>query len=260
MDGMVKKSFENSFYEIELFSVLGTNEAQEDVVACQMNSTSAILVLCDGMGGLKNGRIAAQTAVDEIVNLVQSVEWNMEPIAFMRRAIEIADEKVYFLKDSAGSRLGAGCTVLIALIAGRKVYYANVGDSRIYYYDGNEFIQVSQDHNYGEMLKSNLASGEISMSEYEQELPKAAALTGFLGLGVIKECYIAQEPILLDRGQVLCMQSDGLYKLVDDESMKSVISRNIKDLKQAGEELLDIAESRRKKYQDNTSIILVRLK
>ena len=253
-------SLENSFYAVEAYSVIGTCEKQEDVIDCVADDMSMVLILCDGMGGLGNGRVAAAKAVSTIKQLAMEEEWKNHPQDFLRRAIEIADEEVYFLKNSEGKQLSAGCTVLIALVTGRKVFYANVGDSRIYYYDGNCLCQMSQDHNYGEQLERQLKCGEITRQIYEREQSKAAALTGYLGLGEIKEQYIAKEPILLDRNQVICLQSDGLYKLLSEEEMQEIIARNPKDLSRVGEGLLQKAEEKKSAYQDNTSIILLRLK
>jgi len=253
-------SLENSFYVVEAYSIIGTCDKQEDVFECVEQDMGMVLVLCDGMGGLGNGRVAAEKAVSEIKQFALEQDWKSNPREFLRKAIEIADEEVYFLKNPEGKQLRAGCTVLIALIAGRKVYYANVGDSRIYYYDGNCLSQVTQDHNYGEQLERQLKCGEITREIYEREQSKAAALTGYLGLGEIKERYIAEEPILLDRNHVLCLQSDGLYKLLSEKEMLEIIARNPKDLSRVGEGLLQKADEKKSSYQDNTSIILLRLK
>lgn len=253
-------SLENSFYSIEACSIIGTCEKQEDAIECIEKDMSIALILCDGMGGLGNGNVAAERAVSTIKRFISDHEWKSNPQVFLQKAIELADEEVYFLKNSDGKPLMAGCTVLIALVTGRKVYYANVGDSRIYYYDGKYLSQMSQDHNYGEQLERQLKCGDITHEFYEKEQSKAAALTGYLGLGEIKEQYIAEEPILLDRNQVLCLQSDGLYKLVSEEEMLEIIARTPKNLGKIGESLLKKADEKKKSYQDNTSIILLRLK
>jgi len=65
---------------------------------------------------------------------------------------------------------------------------------------------------------------------------------------------------LLDRNHVLCLQSDGLYKLLSEKEMLEIIARNPKDLSRVGEGLLQKADEKKSSYQDNTSIILLRLK
>ena len=260
MNGLIHESLDNSFYSIETFSVLGTNTEQEDVIGYVLNDMSAVLVLCDGMGGMNGGKLSAQTAVREVKELAEKNDWESNPIQFLKKALEIADEEVYYLKNPNGGRVGGGCTVVIALIIGRRIYYANVGDSRIYFWNGEEFKKLTEDHNYGEVLKKKLKSGEIDQVEYDREQERAAALTGFLGLGELKESYVCDTPILMERNQVLCLQSDGLYKLLSEQEMQEIFAGNSKNLERAGEVLLQRAEEHKRKYQDNTSIILLRLK
>lgn len=255
-----QENIENAFYSIHLCSILGTSEKQEDVLGCYVGDIGAVLVLCDGMGGMEEGREAAEKAAETILSLAEQENWMETPNAFLRKAIEIADEEVYFLKNKKGEKSRCGTTVIIALVIGRKVYYANVGDSRIYYYGGSSLVQLSKDHNYGEFLKAKLEAGEVTPEIVEKEWSKASGLTGFLGLGAIRECYIAEEPLLLDRNQVLCLESDGLYRLLKDSETEEIIGRNLKDLQQASDQLLFRAEENRKSYQDNTSYILFRLK
>lgn len=260
MDNMYHEGFENSFYSIEAFSVIGTNLVQEDAVGVKLFDTGAVLILCDGIGGMPGGQKAAITAVEAIKKYVAESARIDAPAEFLRKAFELADDSVYFLKDEIGKRIGCGCTVLVALIIGRKIYCGNIGDSRIYYYSGDDFTQVSRDHNYGELIRERFRQGKISESEFNQNMSAAAALTGYLGLGELKEYYISESPIVLDRNHVLCLQSDGLYKLLSDSEMKEIISTYPKDLEKAGCELLLRAEEKKDTYQDNTSFILLRLK
>ena len=260
MDGLIHESVSNSFYSIEIFSALGTNTEQEDAIGYVMRDMSAVLILCDGMGGMNGGKASAQAAVSKVKELAESEAWETNPLDFLKRVLETADDEVYFLKDENGERIGGGCTIVIAVVVGRRIYYANVGDSRIYYWDGNSFIQLTQDHNYGEVLIRKLQSGEIDNSEYDKEKGRAAALTGFLGLGELKEYFICEAPIMLDRSQVICLQTDGLYKLLAESEMQNIIFSNAKNLEQAGEQLLKRAEEKKRNYQDNTSMILMRLK
>mgnify|MGYP003291392072 CR=1 FL=1 len=260
MNDVLHESISNSFYSIEVFSVLGTNTEQEDAVGYVVKDTSAVLVICDGMGGMNGGRISAQTAVQKVKELAKNEEWESRPLYFIKKALEIADEEVYYLKNNKGERICGGCTIVIGIIIGRRLYYANVGDSRIYYFNGKVLNKITQDHNYGEELKRKLKRGEIGDDEYNKEQGKAAALTGFLGLGELREYYICETPLLLEQNQIVCLQSDGLYRLLAEQEMQDIFVDNLKNLEHAGEVLLQRAEENKRRYQDNTSIVLVRLK
>lgn len=251
---------ENAFYSIEIAQQLGTNETQEDVVGFELGDMSAMLILCDGMGGMQRGELAAKTAVDAIKQLGKKMDWEHNPQEFLNKAIRVADEEVYLLTDENGERIRGGCTLILALVIGRNLYWANVGDSRIYLYKDKELNQLTQDHNYGEMLKRRLQQGRISEQELKNEWGRAAALTSYIGIGEIREEYISEISVQMDRDSVVLMQSDGLYKLVSEEEMKGVIENSTRNLERVMTKLLERAYLNKKEYQDNTSVILLRMK
>ena len=193
MNDVLHESISNSFYSIEVFSVLGTNTEQEDAVGYVVKDTSAVLVICDGMGGMNGGRISAQTAVQKVKELAKNEEWESRPLYFIKKALEIADEEVYYLKNNKGERICGGCTIVIGIIIGRRLYYANVGDSRIYYFNGKVLNKITQDHNYGEELKRKLKRGEIGDDEYSLENVNITDLTINSNWGVT------------NNGQIICM-------------------------------------------------------
>ncbi len=251
---------ENTFYSIEIAQQLGTNEQQEDAVGCVLGDMSALLILCDGMGGLNRGALAAETAVATIKSLSKKMDWEQNPIEFMSRAIRLADEEVYHLRDENDERIKGGCTLIMALLIGRNLYYANVGDSRIYIYEEKEIRQLTQDHNYGEMLKRRFQQGKISEEELKAEWGRAAALTSYIGMGEIKEAFISSQPIKLNRDSVVLLQSDGLYKLVSDDEIRQIVENNSRDLERVMTKLFEQAYHNKRNYQDNTSVMLLRMK
>ena len=129
---------ENAFYSIASIQYLGDNERQEDAIGCVLDDMGAVLVLCDGMGGLYRGDLAAQKAVNSVKELMEQYDWKSNQKQFIKEAIIKADADVYELTDEHRERVEGGCTMLIALLLGRELYYANVGDSRIYYFSGQE--------------------------------------------------------------------------------------------------------------------------
>ncbi len=253
-------SYESSFYSIETYSALGTLEKQEDALACIMKDKSAYLILCDGMGGLEEGRLAADTAIEAIRQLIESSVYESEPLELMRQAICRADEAVSHLTDTLGKKLKSGCTLVFIILQGKYMYWANVGDSRAYFLRDAQMGQITADHNYGELLKRKVQQGILSREEYFRELPRAAALTSYIGIGGVSEACICNQPYELQREDVVFVQSDGVYKLVTEDEMKAILAVNRRNLARAGEELLERAERNRRKYQDNTSLILARMK
>ena len=70
--------------------------------------------------------------------------------------IIIANERIYNLQKSNKKYNGMGTTIVLVAKINNKLYYESVGDSRIYYINGNKDIieQVTVDDTYvNELLK-----------------------------------------------------------------------------------------------------------
>lgn len=255
-----RESFASPLYALEEFSDIGTCDVQEDATGCFIEGNTAVMVLCDGIGGMERGELASRKAVQTIQYFVRNYEWKEKPEAFLRFLVEEANRAVFELTDEENIPLQGGCTLVLLLAVGRKVYWANVGDSRAYIIKKDGIYRLTKDHNYLEQLKKELQENRISEEQYRSLKPKGAALTSYLGMGEMKECYVCKEPLLLDRDEVILMESDGLYKLLDEEQIWQIVRKNVRCLDVAGEELLGKAKEQVRNYQDNTSIILFRMK
>lgn len=255
-----RDSFSNPLYAIEEFSDIGTCDVQEDAVGCLIEGNTAVMVLCDGIGGLERGELASGKAVQTILDCARKYEWKENPQTFLEYLIEEANRAVFELTDEENIPLQGGCTLVLLLTVGRRVYWANVGDSRAYIIKKDGMYRLTEDHNYSEQLKKELRDNRISEEEYEVLKTKGAALTSYLGMGELKERFLCKEPLLLDREEVLLVESDGLYKLLEEEQIRQIVRKNVRCLDVVGEELLVSAKEHVENYQDNTSIILFRMK
>lgn len=255
-----RESYSSSLYSIEEFSVQGTCERQEDATGCLIEGNTAVMVVCDGIGGMEHGELAAEIAVKTILECAKNNEWKENPAEFLKLLVVEANNAVFGACDENGSTFDSGCTLVVAVTVGRRLYLANVGDSRAYLITRDKISQLTRDHNYKSQLDTQLANHEITREYYEEESVRGAALTSYLGMGRLRECYITEEPILLDRDEVVLIESDGLYKLVSEEESFQIVRRKVRILEEAGNELLTCAGQNRKSYQDNTSIILFRIK
>ena len=124
-------------------------------------SPFGLFVVADGMGGHKNGHIASNIAsritathiLDRIFKpIVTSYAStpNLPPIQeVLEEAVKAAHVGIYENQDDTDS----GTTLTIALILGRRLYVAHVGDSRLYYKTEDKFEIVTKDHSLVQRLK-----------------------------------------------------------------------------------------------------------
>ena len=109
---------------------------------------SALLVVCDGMGGAKAGNIAstiaAHTFADKIETLLHATP--KPSIRAIRNAVDCANEAVFQESISNPELEGMGTTLVAALIHGRHAVLINIGDSRAYRIRGDDITQLTLDH------------------------------------------------------------------------------------------------------------------
>ncbi|MFQ5419945.1 MAG: PP2C family protein-serine/threonine phosphatase [Anaerolineae bacterium] len=109
-----------------------------------------LYIVADGMGGHANGHIASKTAsrmmarnvINKIYMPLLEDKPNSTPIQeVMADAVRMANTAVYEIDES-----DSGTTLTTALILGRRLHVAHVGDSRIYLMTEGELEAVTEDH------------------------------------------------------------------------------------------------------------------
>ena len=123
-------------------------------------------------------------------------------------------------------------------------------------------IQATCDHTYKLVLDSQLMNGEISQEEYRNNVAIGDALVSFLGVGNLPMTDINQEPFKLYKDDIIILASDGLYKYLSENEIKSIVT-NFSDLNDAVEAL--DAKVRRgsrkiKLQRDNMTMIIIKTK
>ncbi len=245
-------------------SVLGTRSYQQDRVnGCVYGSDSeeCILgVLCDGMGGLSDGERASEfcskTAVDMV--LEKKPEWKSLP-SFMKNMIKRLDMQVFEFRDESGEKVHSGTTMVAAAVKGNELFWASIGDSRIYILENGKIRQITRDHSYELKLKELLAQGKITQEEMDAE-PRKDALISFIGIGGSELIDVNNEPLKLSGGSVVMLCSDGVTKILTDYDIEMLLKEN-GDLsaEELAQEICRITTSRRLRGQDNTSAIVIKI-
>lgn len=150
------------------------------------SGTDFIFAVSDGMGGAKSGEFASKIAVERITRLL--------PRAFRMSAAGLASGFADVLGELFSSihsdllKLGAsyeecagmGATLSLGWLTPEWMYFAHIGDSRIYYLprDGG-LTQVTHDHSFVGALRR---SGQINEREARAH-PRRNALQQALGAG-----------------------------------------------------------------------------
>lgn len=213
---------------------------------------SALMLICDGMGGAKAGNVASNIAMQKFIDGFSDVQPHKlkidEKIEIIERLISEANETIYE-KSALDDYKGMGTTIVLALIADRECIIANVGDSRAYKISGKSMVQISNDHS---VVQDMVNSGDITASEAKRH-PNKNLITRALGTCENVKCDIFFPGI--KTGDYILLCSDGLSNIVEDNEIWREVASG-RDCKTICENLINTAISRG--APDNVTLILLK--
>jgi serine/threonine protein phosphatase PrpC len=254
---------EDSSYTVSLgvSSLIGTRPNQQDSVYAEILEDSLVAILCDGMGGLESGEIASQTAIQTFAEDYEKRDKTMDIPNFLKQEAIEMDTVIAELTNDAGEPIKAGSTVAAVVIQHGLLYWLSVGDSRIYVIRGEEMMAVNRDHNYLLRLKQALQDGEITQEIYEQESQSrnAEALISFLGIGNLTLMDINRRPLELRSGDVVLVCSDGLYRTLSEDTIRTICLEHLPNPQKAADVLTESAILASLESQDNTSVVVAHI-
>lgn len=146
---------------------------------------------------------------------------------------------------------------MVAVIAeDDQLYWASVGDSRIYILRGNEMKQVTRDHNYLLRLQELVASGQMTLEQAQAQKQKEA-LISFLGIGNVSLMDINDQPFQLQIGDIVLLCSDGISKTLSDDRIKAMMQSSASSIEEKARTLVMAAVRENTHSQDNTSVAIL---
>lgn len=213
-----------------------------------------IFALADGMGGHKKGEVASKLAVENIIcflkeNLLQSTNIKIDYVDdIVKQAYNNVNSIIHEKSISNMDYEGMGTTLTTAILYKNNLYVANVGDSRCYLLQNNNFDQITKDHSVvQELIEANI----ITKSEAKNH-PRRNHITRAMGTDELVIVDIFK--IEIDRGDKILLATDGLTGFVEDEVIKEIILKD-EDIMILTEELINTANNISGK--DNVSVILI---
>ena len=261
MHTMMLDELDKSVY-IGTSSIMGRRNEQQDVIKSDSfysyaENGKVISVLCDGMGGLVDGGKASALCSSIVYDTFHSdTKFPSIPI-FYKSVIFRADEEVKTMKkDGETQMLGAGTTLASVVIDDDQLYWAAVGDSRIYIIRNNEILCITKDHNLLMLLNEKVKRGEITWEEADSN-PKKEALISYIGIGGVRYVDMNSKGFKLLHGDYIVLCSDGLYRSLSENEIKQVVCDFGKETQQTAEALTNLALSKNLKNQDNTSVVVI---
>ena len=222
-----------------------------------LGEKGALLVVCDGMGGMNAGEVASDIAVKTIKEWFTTNKLTDAAIAapckYITSAIVAADAAIKAHSKTNPDTEGMGSTIVLAWLLGQKVYVGWCGDSRCYRFNPALGLErLSHDHSYVQEL---VDAGKLT-EELAFDHPNNNIITRSLGdpRGAAqpdcKEFDLYNQDIIL-----LC--SDGLCGTLRDNEIAELIKQHQTSMQECRDALWDADEAAG--WTDNTTIALAQI-
>jgi len=194
--------------EIAGASLTGDRASNQDRLGWWVREEATLLALADGLGGHAGGALAAQTLIDQArAGFAEVALPLVNPLGFLRRLLIETHERLLLAGLEQNPPTTPMTTAALALVQGARVWWATLGDSRIYWLRPGRVIQLSRDHSYAEELLERGLLQEPLPADH----PWRSRLTRCLGGFPSAPPPHCGGPFGLAPGEGVLLCSDGLW-------------------------------------------------
>ena len=211
-----------------------------------------LLILADGMGGYEGGEIASTIAVRAAADFFSKDPQKPFSEETLKESVLCANEAILVRKEENPKLCHMGTTLVMGAVQGDTLYWAHVGDSRLYVWQEGKLAQITVDHSF---VMELVKEGKLSMEEMRHH-PRKNEITR--AVGIDRTLQVDTGTLSLGDGSLLLLCSDGLSGVLTDEEMNQFLTESPKetedDLHRLGDQLMhQVYESG---ARDNVSLIL----
>lgn len=185
------------------YSCRGGHSINEDSVFCGRD----LFIVADGLGGHGNGSQASSAAVGYISGNYHG---------------RISDEEISCILEGANAEVkdldnGSRTTVAALFFNDDSARFANVGDSRVYYFRKGSLIAMTKDHS---VCQASVDMGELSFEEirFNSDRSRLMKVLGNDSQLNIKKLY---DTIEVMDGDAFIVCSDGFWEYVYEQEMEA---------------------------------------
>lgn len=226
----------------------------EDAVASDL--TTGLVMVADGMGGYKGGKVASEMATiaitAELAELMHDQalsERKSESVPQMlQEAVAKANVAIFRASHEHSFCEGMGTTLVAGIFTDNKIVVGHIGDSRLYRLRAEALEQLTEDHS---LLQEQINAGVIT-KEQAKASNDGHLVTRALGTDPEVELTLNEYDTNINDIYLLC--SDGLTDLVCDEDILQTILDTKGNIDVAANNLVKLAIKHG--GNDNISVVI----
>ena len=177
-----------------------------------------VAVIADGMGGYEGGQEASRLAVETVIEVYDRGVLN-DPQAALAEAFAEAHKRIQEYAEGHAELQGMGTTCTALALVARRLYFAHVGDSRLYLVRAGEISRLTRDHTYvGRLVETGLVRAQDAETH-----PQRHILTAAMGTGREVAADFPQRALSVEPDDTFILCTDGLWGLVTDPEILQAV-------------------------------------
>jgi serine/threonine protein phosphatase PrpC len=236
---------------------LGDRHEQQDRTALLAAPKAAgymMAIVADGMGGMSGGSLAAEQVIRSAQQAFEQFSPNTDDVEELLKTIASDAHTIIKLTAISSEKEPHSTMVILVLTPDRTAFWAHVGDSRLYRFDGPNCAERTVDHSYVEKL---VKEGKLTR-ESAQNHQLSNVLVNALGTRDTEPEVAVRRYDGLKAGDAFLLCSDGLWHYFSDAELGAAIAMNTP--RQASEMLINKARERSAGMSaDNCTVAIVKL-
>lgn len=237
-------------YSVFHESRIGGRREQQDRLGQWASGEALLLALADGMGGHARGDLAATIAVESLgaAFRAEAAPCLGDPAAFLERSIARAHAMIVHQGRRLAPPEAPRTTIVAAVVQAGCLWWAHVGDSRLYLIRGGRVAARTRDHTVVQQLVDAGRIREEAVAVHPHRNKLLACLGGPAPPKVEPPASAA-----LETGDVVLLCSDGFWgPLSERQLLTGLIGRAPAEALAA---LVGLAETRAGPAADNLSVL-----
>ncbi len=175
-----------------------------------------LFAVADGLGGGMSGDIASRIMIETLGRADLQPGPDLEKV--LTGLVMTADRDICARITKRPELEGMATTLVCGILQKNRLYWINVGDSRLYLFRDNELTQISSDQTLAHfLLKEGEITPEQALTHYSKDL-----LDQCIGYG---ECDPQTGVLDVRENDQLLFVTDGLYKMVSDNAIQPLLKK-----------------------------------
>lgn len=191
----------------------GSREVNEDSIGHITSGDHHCFVVADGLGGHGMGEVASSVAIAAFQQVFSEEE--PSPGRKMELAFSLAQQNILREQEKAHNRFGIKTTVVALVLARGAVFWAHIGDSRLYAFSHGRVRGRTLDHSVPQML---VRSGDIKEKQIRFH-PDRNKLLRVLGVSGDSPAYEVSEQFPGGKWDSFLLCTDGFWEYITEREM-----------------------------------------